>query len=128
MKTFILSVLIGISTTVYAQSKECSKFKNGKFLIEDPNYGNSQIVRKGSKQTEYGESSQLKMKFKVEWLDECTYTLTPNKVIKNPKNIEFPMEMVVRVEIIEVKENSYIQRSTSNTSNYEVIKEVKKLD
>jgi hypothetical protein len=114
MKNLILLVLISISTVVFGQENECEKFKNGKFKIVDTEVGNSIIERKGSKQIEYGEGSKMKLKFKVKWLDDCTYTLELKKVLENPNKIKLPEGMILTVEIIETKEKSYIQKSSSN--------------
>ncbi|MEH0153185.1 hypothetical protein V6R21_03505 [Limibacter armeniacum] len=114
MKNLIALVLICFSTVTFGQTIECKKFKNGKFKIVDAEIGNSIITRKGSKQIEHGEGSQLKLEFKVKWIDDCTYTLELKKVLENPKNIELPEGMILTIEIIETKENSYIQKTTSN--------------
>ena len=114
MKNVILFALICFSTIAHGQMNDCEKFKNGKFKIVDAEVGHSIITRKGSKQIEYGEGSELKIEFKVKWLDECTYTLELKKVLENPNQIELPEGMILTVEIIETKENSYVQRSTSN--------------
>ncbi len=114
MKNLVLLILICISTVVFGQDNECKKFKNGKYMIIDTETGNSIIERKGSKQIEYGEGSGLKLKFKVKWIDDCTYTLELKKVLENQKKIELPEGMILTVEIIETKEKSYIQKSSSN--------------
>ncbi|KAB1066066.1 hypothetical protein [Salibacter halophilus] len=114
MRNLIVLVLICFSTVTFGQTNECKKFKNGKFKIIDAEVGNSIITRKGSKQIEYGEGSKLKLEFKVKWVDDCTYTLELKKVLENPNNIELPEGMILTIEIIETKENSYVQKSTSN--------------
>jgi hypothetical protein len=114
MKNLILLVFICISSVIFGQENECKKFKNGKFKIVDTEVGNSIIERKGSKQIEYGEGSKMKLKFKVKWLDDCTYTLELKKVLENPNKIKLPEGMILTVEIIETKEKSYIQKSSSN--------------
>lgn len=114
MKNLIVLVLICFSTVAFGHMNECKQYKNGKFKIVDPEVGNSIITRKWSKQIEYGERSKLKLEFKVKWVNDCTYTLELKKVLENPNEIELPEGMILTIEIIETKENSYIQRSTSN--------------
>ena len=46
------------------------------------------------------------------------------EILKNPNNIPIPLEMVLTVEIIEVKENSYIQISTSDMFEMELESEM----
>ena len=91
----IIGYLIFFSTYAHAQDLKCRDFKNGKFEIIDTETGNSIIERKGSKQIEYGGRSDLKLEFKVKWLNECTYTLELKKIIKT-------------------KQGSYIQETSSN--------------
>lgn len=114
MKQLILLAFLTLSTATFGQTKDCRDFKNGKFKITDPIAGNSIVERKGSKQIEYGEDSELKIEFKVKWLDECTYKLQVKKILENPNNVLLPSDMVLTVEIIETTENSYRQISTSN--------------
>jgi len=114
MKNLILGILFCTSTVVFGQNIECENFKNGKFKIIDTETGNFIIERKGSKQIEYGEESKLKIEFKVKWLNDCTYTLELKKVLENPNNIQLPEKMILTVKIIETKEKSYIQKTTSN--------------
>ncbi len=117
-----------LSATVFGQANECEKFKNGKFKIVDPETGNSIINRQGSRQTEYGEKSKLELAFKVEWLDECTYTLDLDSILANPRNLELPEGMVLTIEIIETKENSYRQKTSSNLFDLVVVSELIKIE
>lgn len=117
MQSFLLFslALVGYSTFSFGQEMNCKKFKNGKFVIPDSEYGNSYLERKGNIQTEFGEKSGFKATFKVKWIDECTYTLQLKKIISNPSELEVLKETIITVQIIEIKRNSYIQRSSSNT-------------
>lgn len=47
------------------------------------------------------------------WLDECTYTLSIHKVLRNPRKQTFDPGLVVKVEIIGTDSDSYVQRSTA---------------
>ena len=117
MKNGLIILLFFLSIPVFGQGLNCNEFKNGKFKItEDMEI--STIERYGDVQIEYGEYSQLKVELKVEWIGECTYTLTLVQVLENPKGINVNKNMVQRVEIITTKENSYIQRSTSNVTDF----------
>jgi hypothetical protein len=112
MKRLLTILIVLLSVYSYAQQKDCRKFKDGKFFIPDSGYGASHIERKGERQLEYGEGSGLRLGFKVEWQSECAYTLTLTEIIENPNNIKLNLGETLKVEIIEVKSNSYIQRST----------------
>ena len=114
MKHVLFVLFVFLTGNAFTQDLDCAQFKNGKFMIVDPENGNSYINRQGNTQTETGDGSGLELLFDVVWLNECTYTLKIKEVFKNPKNIPLLLEMVLTVEIIETKENSYVQRSTSD--------------
>lgn len=116
MKNLILLILFLSSTIAFGQTRECKKFKNGKFVIPQEEMGNTIIERKGSKQIEYAVNLGLKVEFKVVWIDDCTYTLAYKKVLENPNDLDFPKDVIISVNIIETKDNSYIQKSHSSTS------------
>jgi len=120
----LLFHLLVISPNLFGQSKDCSKFKNGTFKLVDSKLENYIIVRKGKHQTE--SYADKKMKFIVKWIDDCTYTLTPTKKTMR-KNPNLPKDGVLTVTIIEVKEISYIQTSTSNFSTEALTKEMIKI-
>ncbi len=112
MKNLFIAFLLLFAGYTFAQPQDCEKFKNGKFMIPDDGLGASYIERTGDRQVEYGEGSGMKLAFKVEWINECTYTLTLSEIIENPNDIELTLGETLKVEIIEVKASSYVQRST----------------
>ncbi|UKN02721.1 hypothetical protein K6119_04230 [Paracrocinitomix mangrovi] len=114
MKILVYSLLIITNSYAFSQDLNCSRFKNGKFRYEDEKAGVTIIERKGSNQIEYGSHAGLKIEFKVKWLDDCTYTLKVKKVIENPMNITISNDLILTVEIIETKDNSYVQKTSSN--------------
>lgn len=114
MKNSILILFIFISSVVFGQQQKCQRFKNGKFKIVDNELGDTFIERQNTKQIEYSKLSKVKLEFEVKWIDKCTYTLKLIKILENPYGFDFPTEMILTVEIIETKDKSYIQKSTSN--------------
>ena len=115
MKKIILIVFylftgyIGVSQTL-----DCAKFKDGKFRIPGATEaeGSTFIDRKGNYQVESNETLKFILKFKVVWLDECTYTLKLDSVIKNEKNFPLQADMVVKVKITGTLKESYLQESS----------------
>jgi hypothetical protein len=100
------------------QTLDCYKFKDGKFKINDTNLsGDYVIVRTGKYQVENIQNLKLTLKFKVAWLNECTYALKLDTVLRNENNLPFPKDMIVRVKIIETTKNSYFQETTNNLNN-----------
>jgi len=128
MRTWIFGILLFISANALGQFKECAIFRNGKFQITEENMENSIIERNGDVQIEYGEFSQLKVELKVSWVDDCNYTLELVQVLENPKRINVSIGMMLFVEIIETKANSYIQKTTSNINDFVSISELVRIE
>ena len=103
-----------LSSSLIGQSLNCKKFKNGTFKIPaDSVAGETTIIRKGDKQTETIDKVDGSFEFIVKWLDDCTYTLTPTeKTFRWYPTL--PKNAFLTVNIIEVKENSFLQTSSSN--------------
>lgn len=117
MRVFITLVFFGWSMIGLAQHQDCKRFKNGNFKQTDSTGEVWMIERKGSRQTEYSDFYKMKLRFKVKWKDECTYTLKLKKILENPDNQPFPKGLVVTVHMSEVKEKSYSQTATSSLTN-----------
>jgi hypothetical protein len=107
---------------------ECQKFKDGTFKMVDDVIGTSIIERNGSRQIEYGVENKLKIEFVVNWISDCTYTLKFVQILEDPNNIEFPEDImssvILTTKIIEVKEHSYIQETSSDKYEYVTKSEV----
>lgn len=73
MKTLLSFTLLFISYTLSAQTINCQSFRVGDFQnIEDG------VVKADIKRTEefqFEEMGNIKVKLKVEWIDDCTYKL-----------------------------------------------------
>jgi len=112
--TFLLASLFSFSQT----PTDCARFKDGKFEIKDKKLGNANITRKGKWQIEESAESGVKIKLRVKWQDECTYTLKLKKVLENPYELDMQADQIIKVTIVETKENSYIQRTTIEGTNF----------
>lgn len=108
------------------QKLECQKFANGSFKIVDSETGTSFITRYGTRQSEITEGRKDSTIFTVTWIDDCTYTLTPTEETLK-KYPSLPNNAVLTVTIIETKDKSYIQSSTSNFYDTKVTSEVIKI-
>ena len=118
-KNTSLSFLLLISgATVFSQTPDCSKFREGKFRIADTRAGVVTIAdRRGGYQTESSEALKAIVRFKITWQDNCTYTLRLDKVLRNENKIDFPYNMEVHVKIIATSTNSYTQETSSSLTN-----------
>jgi hypothetical protein len=119
-----LLVLSAIPINFYGQTMNCSKFRDGIFMYADKKMGNYTIKRDGKYQIEIYQNK--KYKFIVNWVDDCTYTLTPTKKTykENPRFTEIG---VLTVQIIEVRENSYVQTSKSQFLDRKLTDEIIKI-
>lgn len=114
-KLFILLFTLSLSSfATNGQQLNCQDFRNGKFKLSSE-YGDFIITRKAGMQIEYSEKYGTIMELRVDWINECTYKLKFIKILKNPQNIELPDFFDLTVEIIKTTENSYTQRSSSDT-------------
>lgn len=128
MKYILTFFFLCISAILFGQKPTCKTFKDGEFkIINDSKSDWTWIKREGNLQIEKSSQSSAKIELIVEWIDECTYTLTPKD--RTLKEFEWvPIGGYLIVEIIEVKANSYIQKTTCNFAEIEYISEMIKLD
>lgn len=126
MNFLIVIVLTSLSYTGIAQTKDCSKFKNGTFkmITEEGTYI---LKRSDSLQLETKTGSGIVMEFIVKWTDSCTYTLFPteNTFKKFPS---LPKNGLLTVTITETKEKSYLQTTTSNFADFKLKTEIIKIE
>jgi len=132
MKITKLLVILTLLTSTNLRSQnlelECKKFQNGYFkILKDSITEESFIVRNENIQTEIVNGKHISSEFQVQWIDACTYTLTPTE--KTLLQLDgFPKNAILTVQIIETKEKSYLQKSTVNFADFELITEVMKVD
>lgn len=127
-RIFIL-FLFSLPVVAFSQTPDCTKFREGKFRIADTRAGIVTIAeRKGMYQTETSESLKAVVRFKITWQDNCSYTLSLDKVIRNENKINFPANLQIKIKIIETSARAYTQQTSSSMTNgtYNVI--VTKLD
>lgn len=90
----------------------CKSVKTGNFQIESARNGTTKIKRNKNYQIEENESLGYKLKLKIEWLDDCTYTLTPVEDLTNSKSGKVSNK-ILTCQIIEVNADNYIQVSSA---------------
>ena len=91
----------------------CEKLKEGKFQIEDKENGVFIITRKAGIQREENEELGIVVEYLTEWTDACTYRLVPFKVIRNDNKLDMDGDLKLIIEIVEIREDSYTQITTS---------------
>lgn len=98
MKRLLLLLLLVFSLSTFGQN--CKSYKEGKFKLEDNSNGITYIIeRKGDIQTERIEGENEVLDFKVKWLSDCKYMLTPSeKTVEKLKS-----DLTLYVTIKEIK-------------------------
>ena len=93
---------------------DCSSIKNGKFEYRSQFSATPVIIeRSDSIQIETNEGTGLKMKFKVEWLDNCKYQLTLVSFLAGLKDtVVDPSSIpILKTEVLKVTKNYYVCQS-----------------
>ena len=100
----------------------CKQYHNGTFKI--PYLDKTIIVKRhGDIQEEYEGLDKPAIVYKVKWLSDCTYTLTPTaETVKQHKDIK--KNTVLTVDIVQQNTASFTQIVSANYSNAKVNLEV----
>jgi hypothetical protein len=115
------------SLSLFGQTSDLKRFRHGKFKVPSDTEGDYVIIRKGNRQIEFMEKIGVQAVFIVDWKSDSIYTLRPakNSVRLFPR---FPKNALITVRILEVKENSYIQLTSSNFDEYKYTSEIFKVE
>lgn len=124
MNKILLSILVFIPFILCAQLDKdinggkqitgCKKMKKGEFYHVMPDGEIMTIKRTKKYQFEYYKGATTK--YKIEWIDECTYTLEMLKT-----NLDFVKELqdkILTVNIYEVTKNYYKYVCQSNVDDF----------
>ena len=79
-----------------------------------------------SAHVESNEGLKVIIRLSVNWLDNCSYELKFDKILRNENKIELP-KITMLVKIIETHEDSYIQETSSPGYNGVYRSEVTKI-
>lgn len=97
MKRLLLLLLLVFSLSTFGQN--CKSYKEGKFKLEDNSNGITYIIeRKGDIQTERIEGENEVLDFKVKWLSDCKYMLTPSE--KTMEKLKSDLTLYVTIKEI----------------------------
>lgn len=113
-KITILFLLLLPAALAFGQVLDCSKLKEGSYRIDDPNAGGTTMIERSARyQVESNENTKVTVRLTVTWLDDCTYQLKFDKLLRNDNNEDMPRITMV-VKILEIGKDSYIQETTSD--------------
>lgn len=124
MKIFLLTIFLSLSSISSAQSSDCDRLRTGLFSMQLEGHGTVFFERGTKTQIESGGNDGLKLLYRLKWESPCVYTLKVKKVLSNPANLYVDKKAIVRVEITEVKEKSYLVHLTVSKSDFEFDGEV----
>lgn len=97
MKRLLLLLVLVFSLSTFGQN--CKSYKEGKFKLEDNSNGITYIIeRKGDIQTERIEGENEVLDFKVKWLSDCKYMLTPSE--KTMEKLKSDLTLYVTIKEI----------------------------
>ncbi len=102
------------------KADNCKQVQIGNFELTAEISGTTYISRTAKHQVERNPQHGYEAKFEVVWVDEGTYELRNKELIKGPEQLKGPEGGVLRVEILEVKENTILVSTTSNFSDLKV--------
>jgi hypothetical protein len=133
--TILISLFFSVSysqtsnlSKIEAQKINCEIFLNGTFKIPGDSISPETIlVRNGKYQKETTDKVEGYSEFIVNWIDNCTYTLTPTEITFK-RFPGLPKNALLTVQIIEIKDNSYVQISSANFSEMKMTSEVFKIE
>lgn len=97
MKRLLFLLVLVFSLSTFGQN--CKSYKEGKFKLEDNSNGITYIIeRKGDIQTERIEGENEVLDFKVKWLSDCKYMLTPSE--KTMEKLKSVLNLYVTIKEI----------------------------
>jgi hypothetical protein len=117
MKLTQILIFILITFSCSSQDINCNRFHVGKFKNIDKNSGTTFITRDSTFQTEINNDIGYSVKLAINWENECSYKLRLIRILENKRNFPVDTTLVLTVQIIETKQESYRQKTTSNKSS-----------
>ena len=105
MRSIFIVILIVASFAFNVNDDGCTEFRTGTFKnFENGVWTNTIIERTSEFQIERNVETGISSKDKIEWLDNCTYQLTP--VLYNNKPVADKLTKII-VRIISTENDSY---------------------
>ena len=106
MKTAITLIILLISFNSISQEKQCSSFRIGEFRYVKEDMP-ERIIRNDTLQIEINPLDKVEIYSSIDWISECEYTLTYEKIVNYPGDVSDLIGKKINVTIIETKHNWY---------------------
>ena len=113
-RLLVISILLTLVTNAGAQS--CISLHKGKFKISDSKSGVTIITRDEKHQIEENQSLNIKIIFSINWIDNCTYELRPQKIIEGGSSY-LREGAVITTVITKIKSHGYKAICSTNLSS-----------
>lgn len=107
MKAFLLlPLLLALSTSLLAQSPDCISAQTGTFKLEADGKTVGEIIRTHEYQLERYPEQKVECRFKIEWIDDCTFKLKKDSCNKAGQALMHTQNQDVIIEITSVEGNA----------------------
>ncbi len=116
----LVFLLLGTSCS---EKRKCYEFKSGNFAYTDDKRIET-IVRTDAMQVETNPQTGVEIHTSLEWVNECMYVMTFEKVLNHPKGLDEIVGSKLVVDIIETNGKKYKAHVKGGTID-EVIEFVK---
>jgi hypothetical protein len=114
-----LSLLICLLLVMGSQAQnKCQKVRKGNFKLAVPGRGITIVTRSSTKQIETNDSLGTKVSYDIIWQDNCNYKLRNRRLLSGTSKMEWKLDNVINVEILEVNDKTYKAHFTSNFSTF----------
>ncbi|MFK5855579.1 MAG: hypothetical protein QM503_05565 [Bacteroidota bacterium] len=110
----ILFILINISHT----GIDCGQVKTGSFKLVSEESGTTIIIRTTDEQIETNEYLNVRVKYNIHWLDECTYQLFDAEILSGDTSFKGSQTDTLTVKITEVTNSYYTAQLSSNFADF----------
>ncbi|MDT0555429.1 hypothetical protein [Patiriisocius hiemis] len=123
MKNSLIILTLLFTTIIYAQEKNCYKYKSGEFRYlkeERP----EKIIRTETLQTEINPINNVIIKTSIEWTSDCSYVLTYSEILNHPQDVSSAIGKRIYCEIIETNGDQFKVHAKSDVIN-EVLEFIK---
>jgi hypothetical protein len=95
--------------------KSCQSLHEGNFKGISDKYGTTIITRTKQLQIEENNDLGYKLVFAVNWIDDCSYELRLKEILKGDSAFKRGFNNVIKIRVMEIKENSYISENTCSS-------------
>jgi hypothetical protein len=125
---YILLLLYFFSFSIPEEASTCSDLRTGKFVLVSEKLGTTIITRTNNRQEEINQDYNVKVRYKVKWINECTYQLFEGRYFSGRDFFEGEETDTMTVEITEISKEFYKVLTSSNLGDNSIEARLKIID